>query len=113
MTNSLSPAAVHLTEKVQKNAHRRALRYLCLTVFLLMSAPRLRVQLGPIPLYLIDLPLLLTAYFAMQVPKIRRLPLGGAVVVILAAAFVSEVSAGVRMGTLSEPLYLIGRTFLA
>ena len=78
-----------------------------------MSAPRLRVQLGPIPLYLIDLPLLLTAYFAMQVPKIRRLPLGGAVVVILAAAFVSEVSAGVRMGTLSEPLYLIGRTFLA
>ena len=40
--------------------HAKALKFLCIIVLLLFGAPKINIKLGPIPLYLIDVFILLT-----------------------------------------------------
>jgi hypothetical protein len=78
-----------------------------------MAFPRFRIKIGPIPLYIIDMFLVLTAFQARRIRLTRRSSLRPLVIFILGLAFLSEVVAGLRMGTLQKPIYIIARTFLA
>ena len=98
---------------IEQDLHKRALRFLSLTVFALMGAPLMNIYIGPVPLYAIDLLAFMTWVFGNQIPSTRRYPLHGFVIFILIAMFVSELTAGLLLGTLLQPIYLIARTLLA
>ena len=101
------------TTSVEQDSRRKALRYLSLTIFLLMAAPLLNVYIGPVPLYAIDFLAFLTWVYASRIPSTRRYPLQGLVVFILVMMVISEFIAGIQLGTLLQPTYLIARTLLA
>ena len=97
----------------EQDAHKKALRFLSLTVFVLMAAPLVNIYIGPVPLYAIDLLAFLAWIFSRQGYSVRRYPLQGFVVFILIAMVASELVAGILLGTLIQPIYLIARTLLA
>lgn len=100
------------TSVVQKN-HARALRFLSLTIFLLMADPLMNIYVGPAPIYAIDFLAFMTWVYASRIPSARRYPLRGFVVFILVAMLASELIAGIQLSTLLQPIYLIIRTLLA
>jgi hypothetical protein len=101
-----------LSEK--NNAHATALIWLSLTIFLLMAAPKAGYKIGPLPIYVVDFPAFITWYYARQINNTpKRYPLQGLVIFILTIAVISELIAGIRLGTLLQPVYIIVRTALA
>jgi len=93
--------------------HQRALRFLCLTIFLLMADPLMNVYVGPAPLYPIDLLAFLTWICASRIRSRRRYPLQKFVIFILIAMIASELFTGVLLRTLIKPIYLIVRISLS
>tara|TARA_Y200000002_G_scaffold378362_1_gene385605 strand:- start:131 stop:1489 length:1359 start_codon:yes stop_codon:yes gene_type:complete len=94
--------------------HAKALKFLCITVLLLFGAPKINIKLGPIPLYLIDIFILLTMYYARSLPKLPyKLPYKNLVQFILFMILLNELLNGLRIGTLIQPIYLMFRMSLA
>lgn len=92
----------------------RSLRLLGVSFFVLMAAPLSNFRVGPAPIYIIDLLLLLTWASVLGAKKDKsRLPLAGLVYLILVAMFTSEIVSGIRLGTLLQPVYIVFRTSLA
>jgi hypothetical protein len=116
MNNSFNNAPISTRnpalERKQAN-HKRALGFLALTAFLLMADPLMNIYIGPVPIYIIDFLIFLTWISASQVSSSRRYPLRGFVVFIMLAMLASELIAGLQLGTLVQPVYLIARTLLA
>ncbi|MEL6828562.1 MAG: O-antigen ligase family protein [Pseudomonadota bacterium] len=85
-----------------------------LFVFLLMSAPRANIKVGPVPVYFIDLLLLVLILMASQLPRsgVRR-PFTGPVTFLFAIAIISEVIGMAKFGTIQESVYIIFRTALS
>lgn len=99
----------------QSIAHGKALAWLCATVFLLTAAPRAGINIGPIPIYVIDFLLLGTYLRAIALPpSIRRhRPFGGFIVAILVFVVISEAAGMVYSGRPQDPIYTLIRTLLA
>lgn len=94
--------------------HARALKFLCITVLLLFGAPKINIKLGPIPLYLIDIIILFTIYYARSLKKFAyTLPYKNHVLFIFFMILLNELLNGFRIGTLIQPIYLIFRMSLA
>ena len=94
--------------------YAKALKFLCITVLLLFGAPKINIKLGPIPLYLIDVLILLTMYYARSLPKLTyKLPYKNLIQFILFMIILNEFINGLRIGTLIQPIYLIFRMSLA
>jgi hypothetical protein len=94
--------------------HAKALKFLCITVLLLFSAPKINIKLGPIPLYLIDVFILLTMYYAKSLHKLtHKTPYKNLVQFILFMILLNELLNGLRIGTLIQPIYLMFRMSLA
>ena len=94
--------------------HTYALKLLCIAVLLLFTAPKIRVEVGPIPIYLIDLFIFLTFYHARKLPNVsNRIPNKGQVSFILFMILMNEFLNGLRIGTLIQPIYLMLRMSLA
>jgi len=69
--------------------------------------------IGPVPIYAIDFLAFFTWAYANRIPSSRRHPLRGFVVFIMITMLLSELFAGIQLGTLLQPIYLIARTLLA
>ena len=94
--------------------HAKALKFLCITVLLLLGAPKINIKLGPIPLYLIDVFILLSMYYARSLPKLTyKTPYKNLVQFILFMILLNEFLNGLRIGTLIQPIYLMLRMSLA
>ena len=94
--------------------HAKALKFLCIIVLLLFGAPKINIKLGPIPLYLIDVFILLTMYYARSLPKLTyKLPYKNLIQFILFMILLNELLNGLRIGTLIQPIYLMFRMSLA
>jgi hypothetical protein len=94
--------------------HAKALKFLCITVLLLFCAPKINIKLGPIPLYLIDVFILVTMYYARSLPKLTyKLPYKNLVQFIFFMILLNELLNGLRIGTLLQPIYLMFRMSLA
>lgn len=94
--------------------HARALKFLCITVLLLFGAPKINIKLGLIPLYLIDIFILLTMYYARSLPKLTyKTPYKNLVQFILFMIILNELLNGLRIGTLLQPIYFMFRMSLA
>ena len=94
--------------------HAKALKFLCITVLLLFGAPKINIKLGPIPLYLIDIFILLTMYYARSLPKLTyKTPYKNLVQFILFMILLNELLNGLLIGTLLQPIYLMFRMSLA
>lgn len=113
MQSSINLRTDESAVSVEQKNHDRALRLLSLTIFLLMADPLMNIYIGPVPVYAIDFLAFLTWMNANRVPSTRRYPLQGFVFLILIAMLMSELIAGLQLGTLLQPVYLIGRTLLA
>ena len=96
------------------NKHAKALKLMCLTVLVLFAAPKINFKIGPLPLYLIDLLILLTMNYARKLPKLSYgLPYKSLVSFILFMILVNEFLNGLLIGTLLQPIYLMIRMSLA
>lgn len=94
--------------------YAKALKFLCIMVLLLFGAPKINIKLGPIPLYLIDVFILLTMYYARSLPKLTyKLPYKNLIQFILFMIILNEFLNGLRIGTLIQPIYLMFRMSLA
>ena len=94
--------------------HAKALKFLCIIVLLLFGAPKINIKLGPIPLYLIDVFILLTMYYARSLPKLTyKTPYKNLIQFILFMILLNELLNGLRIGTLLQPIYLMFRMSLA
>lgn len=94
--------------------YAKALKFLCITVLLLFGAPKINIKLGPIPLYFIDVFILVTMYYARSLPKLTyKLPYKNLIQFILFMILLNEFLNGLRIGTLIQPIYLMIRMSLA
>lgn len=94
--------------------HAKALKFLCITVLLLFGAPKINIKLGLIPLYLIDVFILVTMYYARSLPKLTyKIPCKNLIQFILFMILLNELLNGLRIGTLIQPVYLMIRMSLA
>ena len=94
--------------------YAKALKFLCITVLLLFGAPKINIKLGPIPLYLIDVFILLSMYYARSLPKLTyKTPYKNLVQFILFMILLNEFLNGLRIGTLIQPIYLMLRMSMA
>jgi len=113
MANSFNLRKSSPNPSLEEEYHARALRFLSLTIFLLMADPLMNIYIGPAPIYAIDFLAFITWVSANRIPSTRRYPLRGFVILILIAMLASELIAGIQLGTLLQPTYLIIRTLLA
>jgi hypothetical protein len=95
--------------------HLRARALLCVTVFLLTGMPRLSVKFGPLPLYVIDLFIALSFYYAFKIrqEKSAALPFTGFIALIALFAVLGELGAATYSGDIVRPVYALARTLLA
>jgi hypothetical protein len=82
-------------------------------VFVLTAAPRTNVQIGPIPIYLVDV--LMAGVLLLYAPKAGRYPRGGRPFagIVLALFGFAELSGALQSGAILDAIYLAGRTTLA
>ncbi len=92
-----------------------SLKLLCASIFVLTAMPRMGLKIGPLPIYVVDILLALTFYYAMQLRSVYRgkVPFSGFVKVILLFAVLAELSAAFHYGSLVKPTYMLVRTLLA
>ena len=94
--------------------HATAFKCLCFTILLLFGMPKMNIKLGSVPIYIIDVLILLTVYYARKFPKIPyRIPYKNLVIFILCMMLICEFLNGLMIGTLIQPIYLMVRTCLA
>ncbi|CUH97905.1 O-antigen ligase family protein [Leisingera aquaemixtae] len=83
-------------------------------VFVLVAVPKMNVKLGPVPVYMIDLLILMLIVKAQSLPAVRgRRMFSTTVKVILSLALASEVIGVLTFSTLQDSLYISIRTCLA
>ncbi len=92
-----------------------ALLLLCAVVLVLTGMPRMGFKLGSMPLYIIDILIVLTIVKAPSSPPTALIPLPFKryIVAILVFATVSEIAAIFYSGDPIRPLYTLIRTYLA
>ena len=94
--------------------HQKALKLLGWTILVLFAAPKINVRVGPVPVYLIDGLLFLTAWFAFKLPAPKhKIPYRGAILLFLVLIILNEFTNGLALGTLLQPAYLMARYVLA
>jgi hypothetical protein len=95
--------------------YTRGIGMFAATVFVLTSAPRASVPIGPIPLYIVDILAALTALYAYRMPRgsVQPQPFRRTVFALLCFAILSEFVGMAKTGLILEPIYLVGRTTLA
>lgn len=93
---------------------RPALFFLSVAVFTLTAFPRLNVRIGPMPLYFIDIMVVLTYYYSLKIPRVhkRKMPFSKIVMVIFVFAFLSELFAFIRYDGAPQPIYQLFQTVL-
>ncbi len=106
---------MNISGRSNKTLRSAGITALSFTVFLLMALPRAGVRIGPVPLYLIDIALLLSYYFSVKAADTlkSRPPFYSVVITILAIAVVSELVTALFQGNMVQPIYTIARTLLA
>jgi len=84
-------------------------------VFMLMAIPKTNLQLGPIPLYLIDLVIIACIFVAAGQPRRpgALIPFRGLVTVLLIFALFGEVASILYGGRVADAVYVMLRTGLA
>lgn len=92
-----------------------AIKYLSLTVLVLVGMPRMGVKIGPLPFYVLDLLIGLTYYHARSIASVNSLevPFAGKVKAIIFFAIFSEVFLMITYGEALLPAYILIRTLLA
>ncbi|VAX11784.1 hypothetical protein MNBD_GAMMA26-1255 [hydrothermal vent metagenome] len=92
-----------------------SLKLLCASVFILTAMPRASLKIGPIPVYVIDILLAMTFYYAMQIRPVYRgkRPFDDFIKIIIFLAVLSELNGMVHFGAILEPAYMLVRTLLA
>jgi len=92
------------------------LKWLCVTAFVLSAAPRVRVMVGPAPLYLLDVCAVVTLYYAWQARPAgfsHARKLRAAVLAFLCFIVAGQLSNAVSGTWILEPAYMLGRYGLA
>jgi hypothetical protein len=86
-----------------------------LFVFMLMAIPKTNIQLGPIPLYLIDLVIIACLFVAAKQPRQAHapIPFRGLVITLLIFALLGEVASILYGGRMADAIYIMLRTSLA
>ncbi len=100
--------------RVAKNKSA-ALMWLCAAVFVLTAMPRLNIKIGPLPLYAIDFLIFMTFVHSLKIRSLYqgKRPFETLIQFILMFAILGEFGAVVYSGSISEPVYILIRTFLA
>jgi len=89
---------------------------LCVTAFVLTAAPRVRLMLGPIPVYLVDICTVLTLYHALQCrPRAfnKTRHLATAVLVLAFFVVLAQIGNAITGGWFLMPAYMLIRYMLA
>lgn len=87
-----------------------ALRWLFIMIVILLTAPKMRIAIGPAPLYMIDGVIAVLFVYASKTSKAPALkPLSSLVVVWLIFVWIGELMGLITYGAVLEPFYLIGR----
>lgn len=95
-------------------AHKYALNFLCITVLILFGAPKISLRLGPLPIYLIDLLILSTAWFSLKLPKTNvKVAQRGTIIFILTMIVLNELINGIIYSVVLDSIYLSYRMTLA
>ena len=95
-------------ESEQPRKANPALQWLFLMVLILLAAPKTRMTIGPLPLYLIDVLNGLLLLYAIRKPPIKRLkPLSSLVTVYLIFVWAGELRGMIIYGAVLEPIYMI------
>ena len=83
--------------------------------FLLFAAPRASLKVGSLPLYLIDILLIITLFYSMLGSRrgAKQSLMSALVITIASISVVSEFRGGIYLGNLIAPLYVTIRTLLA
>jgi len=90
------------------------IRLFAVFVFVLMAVPKLNFKMGPIPIYVIDILIVMLLCKALNLPPFRtRRMFAGTVKVILLLALTSELVGLVTFDTFQETVYITIRTCLA
>lgn len=85
-----------------------------LAVFVLFAAPKINIKLGSIPVYLIDVLLIATLYYAHRLPlSVKFNPFKGLVHLFVILVIINEIFNGILIGTLLQPVYMVVRMTLA
>ncbi|MGB3556045.1 MAG: O-antigen ligase family protein, partial [Jannaschia sp.] len=84
-------------------------------MFVLAAVPRLSMKIGNIPIYVIDvlIILLMVTAIARRPRRTTSIPFAGTVFLILLFSLAGEVAGSVKSGEMLEPVYVAGRTVLA
>ncbi|MFW2439049.1 MAG: O-antigen ligase family protein [Arenicellales bacterium] len=93
----------------------KGLLWLTATVFVLTAMPRLSIKFGPLPLYAIDLLIIITLFYSLKMKAVYsgKRPFSGFIILIIFFAILGEIAAMSYSGQLFAPIYLLIRTFLA
>lgn len=89
---------------------------LCAVTFVLLGVPRLNVKIGPIPIYAIDVLLVLLFVIGRKqrmAARREKVPFVGVMLILLCLAVLSEVRTMVEYLNPLEPTYVVGRTLIA
>lgn len=106
----------------RRAAHRQRARqitpglwWLGATVFLLCAVPRLGMRVGPVPLYVIDLPAVMAFWHALNLgARFRRQPMyTDLILVIVLFMTVGELAAIGYFPEMLQPIYALGRALIA
>ena len=90
------------------------LRLLVIMIFILLAAPKMRVMIGPAPLYIIDAIIAFLFLAANQASAVRPMKqLSSLVVVYLVFVYIGEMRGLMQYGKPMESFYIIGQSSLA
>jgi len=100
---------------VRRRSDVASIRLLFVTVLLLTAAPRMGIKVGPMPIYLIDIFLVLTLISSLQIRSrlTHRKPLKGIVMALMGFVVVSEFYGIAASGRPLNPIYEMIRMLLA
>ncbi len=100
--------------RIQKES--RLLRWLGVMVFIVLAAPKMRIMVGPAPLYATDALIALLLLSANRMPNMKRRSsnsFSGLISLYLILVWMGELHGLSIYGTVLESMYLIGQTGLA
>ncbi|MEM9341980.1 MAG: O-antigen ligase family protein [Pseudomonadota bacterium] len=91
------------------------IRLFALFAFVLTAMPKTNLKVGPIPIYLVDVLILMLIFAVPARPPAQagRLMFAGTVTLIMMIAMISEASGALKFGTPLDSAYIAGRTLLA
>ena len=84
-------------------------------VFILTAVPKMNIRVGPVPLYLIDLVIVLIVYYASRRPGFgpNGRPFQNIILALFAFTIIGELVGYIYTGSIFEHVYQAGRMTLA